>query len=392
MPEGKEILRINLDETPVAQFHGYEAGNIFLPKKRRADVADASVQRVARGKLRSMLTHVAMICDDTEIQPLLPQILLTNEHIVSKRDAVAMQEDLPKNVLLWREKSSWTNVGVLVRILRRLRLNLAPVAAKYKVILSMDCARQHVPPRVAQVAAQEGFFLMYVPASLTWLLQPLDTHVFRRYKRILAAALQDARTKAVNGDLSTRMWVRCICLAVRAGLQGKAWKQAFADDGISKRQAEVSAYIRHILGGPVEHVSAERPSVEQLSVVFPRGMHIHEPSLFRAFDGRFAALPAIPDAAAGAAPVLKWSLRARAGADPPAAGPCPAPAAKRRGRRLTILGAVRPSSSALSLPPAALATLSATEPPPPPKGATEAAASASRSSTKSSSSKTGGIG
>lgn len=393
MPPGKEPLRINLDETPVAQFHGYEQGNLFLRRKRRVDVKDEAVQRVQRRKLRSMLTHVALVCDNTDIQPLLPQILLTNEHIVSKRDYLSLIPRLPNNILLWREKSAWTNVGILERILKCLRMSLAPVAHKYQVILSMDCARQHVPPRVAQAATRQGFFLMYVPASLTWLLQPLDTHVFRRYKRLLASALQDARTKSERGDLTTQEWIHCICAATRKGLQGKSWSSAFADNGMCEAQTLVSAYIRSMIGGPVDDISAERPSLEQLSALFPRGMKIHGPSLFRPFDSGVPALPAIPDAEEGAALVLKWHLRPRPGAIVPEAPPCPAPAARAPRRRLTIRGAEQTTESRRAIrlrrppsspPGAGLETTTAAARP-------KASASGAPSAARSSSSKSGGM-
>ena len=73
IPGNKQLLRINLDETSVCLFQGSGKGNVFVGKKRRL------VQFVQTRKRRCYFTHVAVICDNSELQPLLPQVLIGNE-------------------------------------------------------------------------------------------------------------------------------------------------------------------------------------------------------------------------------------------------------------------------------------------------------------------------
>ena len=54
-------------------------GNLFVEKKRRI------VQFVPKSKRRCCFTHVALICDDTEIQPLMPQVLVGSESTVGAK-------------------------------------------------------------------------------------------------------------------------------------------------------------------------------------------------------------------------------------------------------------------------------------------------------------------
>ena len=116
VPDGKNALRLNLDETPVNQFVGHQCGNVFYSKKRRGERGQEPVQRIARGKTRAALTHVASVCDDPTIQPDLLQILVTNGHVVRRRDVSTIVENLPPKIALWREKSSWTNVDIICHI------------------------------------------------------------------------------------------------------------------------------------------------------------------------------------------------------------------------------------------------------------------------------------
>ena len=90
-PAGKRILRLNLDETRVNYFLKAGLGNISMNKHSRP------WQRVSKHHLRAGITHVGFICDDTSLQPLLPQVLIVNGATVLKRDMAAVLASLPNN-------------------------------------------------------------------------------------------------------------------------------------------------------------------------------------------------------------------------------------------------------------------------------------------------------
>ena len=77
LPGTKRILHVNMDETSVPAFHGDMVGNIANWKKR-GKTAEPIVW-ADRKKRRTAYSHCAFICDDSAIQPLLPQLILTNE-------------------------------------------------------------------------------------------------------------------------------------------------------------------------------------------------------------------------------------------------------------------------------------------------------------------------
>ena len=98
VPENLTPVHINLDETSVAQFYPYQRGNVMNHRRSGDDGAQEPVQRVTRGRIRGALTHIGLIADCAEVQALLPQILLSNQHVLLKRDVAAVGAWLPPNI------------------------------------------------------------------------------------------------------------------------------------------------------------------------------------------------------------------------------------------------------------------------------------------------------
>ena len=104
-PAGRTPLRINVDETSVCLVLGVARGNIFF-RKRRSPPTEEPVQRAKRSKRRTCLTHVAFVCDRTDLQPLLPQVLIGNCATFLQRDWAALTAACPANVHLIRQKGA----------------------------------------------------------------------------------------------------------------------------------------------------------------------------------------------------------------------------------------------------------------------------------------------
>ena len=73
-------------------------------------------------------------------------------------ELAAVQAICPANIIVLREKSAWVTNAVCMRIMRRLRLVLAPLLREYQPILIMDTASPHIardqrliPPNVRQI-------------------------------------------------------------------------------------------------------------------------------------------------------------------------------------------------------------------------------------------------
>ena len=267
---GRRVLRLNLDETSVCMWQGAGKGTLFHSRKRHGP-RDEPVQVASRQQRRLCMTHVAIICDDPAIQPLLPQFFIGNQKVFPKREWGAVQASCPSNVVLVRQQSSWNNTKLFTIIVNRLGVVLRPFLCSVQPVLLMDTCRLHFAKPAVAACFSASIWPVFVPAKMTWLLQPCDTHLFADYKRQLRCSYQAARAKTARGNLNIVEFMSCLYTVLRSVLQGHRWSLAFDRDGFGSSQAEVSNSVKRQLGidGDLD-VPAGMPSHEQLRLCFPR--------------------------------------------------------------------------------------------------------------------------
>ena len=274
VPAGKAPLRINMDETSVALFQGGGKGTIMFRKRKDPPSAEPH-ESAGRAKRRTCLTHVAFICDRSDIQPLLPQVVVGNEATFLVRELVALQAAAPPNVHLVRQRSAWNNTELMRRIITMLAVALRPFLGVLQPILLLDACRVHLAPTIFYRCLACKIWPIVVPARLTWLLQPCDTHVFQKYKAHLKKAYQTARVGAAARELSVAEFLPCLWGAIRHVVQGNLWDAAFDADGFGHRQQRLSMYVQRQLqmAQPLA-LTASVPTAESLQLCFPRGAKV----------------------------------------------------------------------------------------------------------------------
>ena len=335
-----------MDETSICLWQGDAKGTVIFNRRKRPRWEEEPVQRLKKASKRTCLTHIAFICDRADVQPLLPQVIVGNCATFPARDWAALLAATPANVYLVRQKSAWSNAQLLARVINVLAEALRPFLGEAQPVLLMDACRLHLHSDVLQACWRHGLWAVCVPARLTWLLQPCDTHAFQGYKRCLKDAYLRARAAAGGGQVSIAGFLGWVYAAIRHHLQGRRWARAFEEDGFGSGQARLSMFVRRQLAlqGPVV-VARGLPAPEELALCFPRGMRVDVDMLLRPHQQ--LALPA-PVAKALPAPVAKALA---------------APVAKARGqllfgRRLALgapssSGAAAPSASVVGTPQAA---------------------------------------
>ena len=344
VPTTKKVLRLNLDETSTCLYQGSAKGNIFVSRGRRP------TQAVPRAKRRCCLTNIAVVCDVSEIQPLLPQLVVGNEATFKAGAFAALRASSPANVVLLRQRSAWSNQVLCAWLVRRIGAALAPFADRYQPVLLFDASKTHITPLVFAACNRAGIWAVLISARLTWLGQPLDTHGFLRLKARLRREYQEARILLAKSDLAIEEFLPCLYNAVRAVLQGTRWADAFDEDGFGAGQTRVAPRVVKRLGySPGGQVPVTRPTDAEVAVCFPRRWVVPFGLLWRPFDG--PARPAVPPpvapgpvAAAAAvararAPRTRAEHRAAAAAavpPPPAPPAAPAPLVLGRTRSETV--------------------------------------------------------
>jgi hypothetical protein len=333
--DGKTVLRINLDETAVCVFQGDQKGNVFVTKKRPRD---EPVQRISKGKRRCYLTHIALVCDRADLQPSLPQVVVGNERTFLAREMAALTAACPAHVRLVRQKSAWNNKDLMRRVIRWLAEALRPHMHEVQPVLFLDACKVHLAAAVFAACASSGIWAIVIPAKMTWLLQPLDTHAFRLYKARLKQFFQDARISHGVADLEMAHFLPCMYRTFREVLQGQAWSEAFDKDGFGHQQGGVSSRVLDMLKltGPLQ-VSCAMPAEGQLKLCLPAKAKVATSDMLRPF------LPprrVLPKSSSRAAPELV------------APAPPPAAAGPRTRYQRRVGEAVRAKASAKAVPKA----------------------------------------
>ena len=276
---GKQILRLNLDETSVRLYQGSNKGNVFVTNKVRL------LQELPWWKRRCCLTHIAIICDQASIQPELPQVVVGNETAFPAAPMAQLRAQAPANIVLVRQRRAWSNNELCASLVRRLGAALAAYKDRYQPVLLLDASRIRCSWAVLAACVAAGIWPVLVPAKMTWLLQPLDTHAFQRYKACLREAYQRARIRGGHHDLSIEDFLQCVYIAVRKVLQGIHWSFAFDKDGYGSPQVELStAVIAHLGAGARAGVPVSRPTQAALERCVPRRTQIQVSLVWRPFD------------------------------------------------------------------------------------------------------------
>ena len=131
-------VRVSIDETSIRLRQ--DGGSGFLVDvARRAKRTPASLARnVKKSQLRGSFMHVAMVADDPNVQPLLPQFIVLAEHQISAAEFAGLVSRMP-SVVLVRGKKAWMNApaqdagcGFLVDVARRAKRTPASLTRSVK--------------------------------------------------------------------------------------------------------------------------------------------------------------------------------------------------------------------------------------------------------------------
>ena len=269
---GKQLLFINLDETYVQYYQGLFKGNMAVTKKQWPVTQRPLSQRASRNQLRMGLTHVGLICDEPLVQPLLPQVLIASDSVLTMTVWRAIMPLLPNWMYLIRMPSKWITQDCMVWIINLIGWSLRAVAHLYDLVLSMDVLGLHYVGKVIAAARVNGIRLHFIPGKLTWLLQPLDTHVFSLYKRYLKKIASDFRATNEDAQITVNQWLLFIRETIDKILIQRNNTSSFRQNGFGDLQHSVSTFIlRHLSHDLVLPVSSDLPTAEALRCIFPKG-------------------------------------------------------------------------------------------------------------------------
>jgi hypothetical protein len=215
---------------------------------------------------------VALVCHKREIQARLPQIFIGNEAAFPAGELEACSKSTV--VQYWRHQSSWNSVNHMLQIIQEIAAVFVGFPTMQPVVI-LDAAPIHLHARVLEQGMKSGVWLTCVPAGLTWLLQPLDTHVFAQYKAWLR---NNFRSMLAQGPVSVQQWLQLLGEGATTFLTGRSWERAFEADGIIGSRQKLSGHLQDYASSPAVGAafpSSGPPTEQDLQIVLPRGKATH---------------------------------------------------------------------------------------------------------------------
>ena len=207
------------------------------------------------------------------MQPVVPQVIIGNEHLVPEGVRIALEAEslLMSNVTVLRRKSAWVNDEALSLVAAVWGKALRPYKDTHQPILLLDVCSAHMGLRFLRALARWNIWTVFIPARTTWLLQPCDTHCFATFKGTLRTMFEQSLLESQDGAVDIKTIILHLDRAIRQVVQGKEWSSAFDANGWPSQQKFVRQKIlRTMECSTVPEISDGLPTLQQFQAIFPR--------------------------------------------------------------------------------------------------------------------------
>ena len=257
-----------MDETAIALVQKPTKG-VVMPRAWRGRARRPRL-RASLGQQRTNLTYAAFVCDDAELQPMMPQFVIGSNRSLPQRHYRALFDETPATVFLLRGENAWNTHELLVEMIDVVAAVCRAARPNAVVVFCMDMAFAHLHVNVLRALQRHRFRVLLVPAKATWLLQPLDAWVFRAFKDYLRRRFHDSA--AVHGEFAVSVeWLLPILYdAIQTVICGRDWRHAFERVGLGQGSAGVSRELLSQLElTEVPPASHQRPADHDLLAILP---------------------------------------------------------------------------------------------------------------------------
>ena len=270
--DDKELCLINLDETSIHRCALRSKGYVT---KKNTNLGRPPARFINRSLKRGTATHVAAISHLPEIQALLPQFVLLNKRTFREKD---IPDKLTSGLRFIRDISGWNTAQKMVFILENIAKSLISSTKNHQIIILLDVAPCHIDELVISTANRLNLWLIFVPARMTFMLQPLDVSCLQAYKSVLNQQFMERQDK--DGTLRTKEWFNVLSGLNKFFWRGRNWKTAFHNVGLLGKPKWMSEELRQLGVTRLKDTLTPLPSESQLQEIWPRRRTIPYKSLF----------------------------------------------------------------------------------------------------------------
>ncbi len=224
----------------------------------------------SKSSARGALTHIAVVCSRTDVQPLLPQFFLGSHQVLRKKAVAEAEAGAPSSVRFLCRASSWATCSIIIEVLEAVAAALKPFVAQCSPTLLLDCAPMHISEEVFRAAICCGLRLVFVPARMTALLQPLDVFAFRRYKAHLRREYHALQLSSPSGTVSRAAWLlQLLARAASSHLASRRWARAFEGVGCGQAPRLHSNLKRRLAVQSIPQCPLRCPSAADVHSILP---------------------------------------------------------------------------------------------------------------------------
>ena len=280
---GRPPIHINYDETNVRLHLPTGKGHLVITAHKRKQEPRSLTRNVTRGETRASATHLLSISDDPAVQEVLPQFIILNKHLVSEAVFAEIRASLPPNMYALREAKGWANSSTMIMYAKKLAEHVAPLRCNRSIVVFGDVYKAHTSVPVLTAFGAYRLLVCFVPAKMTWALQPCDTEAFAIYKRGLGTKLEREALESDTGRIGWLALVKAIRDVIRDVINTRSWAKAFDDVGLRGTQLTLSPRCRNKLElGDSEPTATCNgfPSLENLQNILPNKSNVPVRSLF----------------------------------------------------------------------------------------------------------------
>ena len=280
----KPVVNVNLDETAIKLMPNRRIG-FMVARARHVRRSPQSLSSTAtKTQLRGTFTHVCLVCDNAALQPHLPQFLIMSEALFTKTEMQGFRQNLPSNIVLLHRPSSWMKANIFQVVLQMLKTVVQEHLGDWQIVFTADCYKAHITQNVWKTCTDLDIFYAVIPAKLTWAIQPCDTHVFAKLKKMLQDKCMQAMLRSQSGSLSKDMLVTALISTVVELLNPGDWKKAFNDNGLCGPGSLISQRVLQKLNYDAPpNVGHDLPTLQQLQSVWPKNAIIPVQNVFGCF-------------------------------------------------------------------------------------------------------------
>lgn len=259
---------VNMDETSVSRSLDVKRGWLVDKTMREASRLTAGSSRVPWHIQHCSLLAAVSPCPG--LQPQLPQVLLCKSRGGREppRHVLEVCAGCGSPLEFWHGSNGWVDYRIMRHYVTRLRSAVQSAAPGTWTVLLVDCASPHLDRRTVQHMRRLGVVPLFVPAGLTWLLQPADVGVFRPLKEALRSALLSKRLENEGGTVAGPEWLRCISAAVHGVVVNVDWAESFEAVGASPRLTSLNRDVANLLSAGF--AEPRLPSLEDFAFMVGR--------------------------------------------------------------------------------------------------------------------------